>query len=54
VDCGVNITCIGIIELKGPTHEIFESGFFTQIRPVRVDDLGLAKKNESLQVGVFI
>jgi hypothetical protein len=30
--------------LKGPKHEIFESGFFTQIRPVRVYDLGNGEK----------
>ncbi len=30
--------------LKGPKHEIFESGFFTQIRPVRLDDLGTGEK----------
>ncbi len=30
--------------LKGPKHEIFEVGFFTQIRPVRLDDLGTAEK----------
>jgi hypothetical protein len=30
--------------LKGPKHEIFERGFFTQIRPVRVDDLGTGEK----------
>jgi hypothetical protein len=29
--------------LKWP-HEIFESGFFTQIRPVRLDDLGTGEK----------
>ncbi len=32
------------LELKGPKHEIFESGFFTVIRPVRVDDLGTGEK----------
>ncbi len=30
--------------LKGPKHEIFESGFFTEIRPVRIVDLGTGKK----------
>ncbi len=30
--------------LKGPKHEIFESGFFTQIRPVRVGVLGTGEK----------
>ena len=40
--------------LKGPKHKIFESGFFTQIRPVRVGDLGTSEKNEILQVRVFI
>jgi hypothetical protein len=33
------------ISLKGPKHEIFESKFFTQIRPVRVVDLGTDEKN---------
>ena len=28
------------MRLKGPKHEIFESGFFTEIRPVRIGDLG--------------
>jgi hypothetical protein len=40
--------------LKGPKHEIFESGFFTQIRPVRVGDLGTDEKKEISQVRVFI
>jgi hypothetical protein len=31
--------------LKGPKHEIFEIEFFTQIRPVRIDDLGTGEKN---------
>ncbi len=30
--------------LKGPKHGIFESEFFTLIRPVRVDDLGTGEK----------
>jgi hypothetical protein len=30
--------------LKGPKHEIFESGFFTDIRPVRIGDLGTGEK----------
>ncbi len=30
--------------LKGPKHEIFESGFITQIRPVRLDGLGTGEK----------
>ncbi len=29
---------------RGPKHEIFESEFFTLIRPVRVDDLGTGEK----------
>jgi hypothetical protein len=33
-----------IFTLKGPKHEIFEGGFFTQIRPVRLDDLGTGEK----------
>ena len=41
-------------DLKGPKHEIFESEFFTQIRPVRVDKWRLAKKNDISQVGAFI
>jgi hypothetical protein len=41
--------------LKGPKHEIFKSRFiFTQVRPVQVSDWGMAKKNEILQVEVFI
>jgi hypothetical protein len=32
------------VPLKGTKHEIFESGFFTQIRPVREDDLGTGEK----------
>ena len=31
--------------LKGPKHEIFEIEFFTQIRPVRIGDLGTGEKN---------
>ncbi len=31
--------------LKGPKHEIFEIEFFTQIRPVRIGDLGNGEKN---------
>jgi hypothetical protein len=30
--------------LKGPKHEIFESGFFTEIRPVGIGDLGTGEK----------
>jgi hypothetical protein len=30
--------------LKGPKHEIFEFGFFTQIGPVRVGELGTGEK----------
>jgi hypothetical protein len=30
--------------LKGPKHEIFESRFFTEIRPVRIGDLGTGEK----------
>ncbi len=40
--------------LKGPKHEIFESEFFTLIRPVGVDDLGTGEKNDISQVGAFI
>jgi hypothetical protein len=40
--------------LKGPKHEIFESEFFTQIRPVRVDDLGTGEKNDISQIGAFV
>jgi hypothetical protein len=42
------------LNLKGPKHEIFESGFFTEIIPVRIGDLGTGKKNEISEVGVFI
>jgi hypothetical protein len=31
--------------LKGPKHEIFESGFFTQIRDLWLGDLGTGEKN---------
>jgi hypothetical protein len=31
--------------LKGPKHEIFESGFFTQIRGIWLGDLGTGEKN---------
>jgi hypothetical protein len=34
-----------IFPLKGSKHEIFSSGVFTQIRPVRVGDLGTTPKN---------
>jgi hypothetical protein len=45
----------GFHSLKGPKHEIFESRFFTEIRPVRIGDLGTGeKKNEFSLVGVFI
>jgi hypothetical protein len=30
------------------------ASFFTQIRPVRVDDLGTGEKNDISQVGAFI
>jgi hypothetical protein len=33
------------IALMGPKHEIFESGFFTEIRPVRIGDFGTGEKN---------
>jgi hypothetical protein len=32
--------------LKGPKHETFGSVFFTEIRPVRLGDLGTGEKNE--------
>jgi hypothetical protein len=34
--------------LKGPKLEIFGSGIFTQIRPVRVGDLGTKPKNSKV------
>jgi hypothetical protein len=34
-----------IAVLKGPKHEIFESKFFTQIKPVWLGDLGTGEKN---------
>ncbi len=34
---------IGLV-LKGPKHEIFESGLFVQIRPVRLGDLGTGER----------
>jgi hypothetical protein len=33
------------LPLKGPKHEIFGSGVFTQIRPVCVGDIGTRPKN---------
>ncbi len=33
-----------VFNLKGPKHEIFESGFFTETRPVRIGDLGTGEK----------
>jgi hypothetical protein len=38
------INAMGRVVLKGPKHEIFEIVFFTQIRPVRVGDLGTGEK----------
>ncbi len=35
--------CLNVF-LKGTKHEIFESGFFTHIRPVLVGDLGTSEK----------
>jgi hypothetical protein len=35
-----------LFPLKRPKHEIFESGFFTEIRPVLIGDLGTGEKNE--------
>ncbi len=35
----------GGLTLKGPKHEIFESGFFTQIRGLWLGDFGTGKKN---------
>jgi hypothetical protein len=32
-------------DLKGPKHEIFESGFFTQIRGLWLGELGSGEKN---------
>ncbi len=41
--------------LKGPKHEIFEKGVFTQIRPVWVGDLGTRPKNyKNLWLGFYI
>jgi hypothetical protein len=34
--------------LKGPKHEIFEHGIFTQIKPAGVGDLGTKQKNSKL------
>ncbi len=36
------------LSLKGPKLEIFGSGVFTQIRPVRVGDFGSRLKNPKL------
>jgi hypothetical protein len=43
-----------LIYLKGPKHEIFESGFFTPIRRLWLDDLGTGEKIEISKVGVII
>jgi hypothetical protein len=32
-------------DLKGPKHEIFESGYFTQIRGLWLGDFGTGEKN---------
>jgi hypothetical protein len=39
--------------LKGPKHGIFEHGLFTQIRLVRVSDLGTKPKNSKNMVGAL-
>jgi hypothetical protein len=36
---------LGLVALKGPKLEIFVAEFFTQSKPVWVDDLGTKKKN---------
>jgi hypothetical protein len=38
---------------KGSMHEIFKNGVFTQIRPVRVGDLGIGQKNQKFMFGAF-
>ena len=38
------LSYLHLLVLKGPKHEIFESGFFTEIRPVRIGDLGTGEK----------
>ncbi len=43
-----------IVSLKGPKHEIFESGFFTQIRGLWLGDLGTGKKIEISKAEVII
>jgi hypothetical protein len=42
---------VGLIAncLKGPKHEIFESGFFTQIRRLWLGELGTGKKNGNFE-----
>ncbi len=38
--------CVSIYtDLKGPKHEIFESGFFTQIGGLWLGELGTGEKN---------
>jgi hypothetical protein len=37
-----------------PSMRYSRAGFFTQIRPVREDDLGSGEKNDISQVGAFI
>jgi len=40
-----HIVCLfQLVSLKGPKHEIFESGLFTEIRPVRIGDFGPGEK----------
>jgi hypothetical protein len=43
------------VSLKGPKHEIFVYGVFTEIIPVRVGDLGTRPKNvKHLCLGPYI
>ncbi len=42
----LRIRLLASVTLKGPKHEIFEIGFFTQIRPVRIGDLGTGEKKK--------
>ncbi len=47
--------CIFGNTLKGPKHEIFVTGIFSEIRPVRVADLETRPKNlKSLCLGPYI
>jgi len=41
----IHVFNVSFYILKGPKLEIFGSGVFTQIRPVRLGDFGIRPKN---------